>query len=65
MGTDNGSSAFTGRITGSGDMTKFGTSTPWLSGNNLHTSVPAVREDTLVVQGDQISSAVTLQVGPG
>lgn len=63
VGTDNGSSTFAGRITGTGDLTKFGTGTLWLTGNNPYTGVTTVREGTLVVNGDQGGSAVTVQAG--
>lgn len=61
--TGNGSSSFAGRITGMGNLTKFGTGTLTLSGDNSYTGVTTVREGTLVVNGGQPQSPVTVQAG--
>src|SRR5207244_7078138 len=61
-GTDNGSTTFNGLILGtsSGDLFKFGTATWTLNGNNTYTGPTTVSAGTLVVNGLQQQSSVTV-----
>lgn len=61
LGLDNGSSTFDGTITGTGNLTKYGTGTVTLRGNNPYTGLTTVREGILVVDGAQSGSAVMVQ----
>lgn len=61
--TGDGSSVFAGTITGSGDLTKYGTGTLRQTGNNYYNGVTTVREGTLNVDGAQDASPVTVQAG--
>ena len=59
VGLDNGSSTFSGLISGGGDFWKHGTGTLILSGDNTYTGLTIVEGGgTLLVNGSQPSSAV-------
>jgi len=59
VGLDDGSSTFSGLITGSGNFWKHGTGTMILSGNNTHTGFTLVEGGgKLIINGSQPSSAV-------
>jgi len=59
-GADNGSSTFSGLITGTGPVFKLGTGTWTLEGNNTCTGNTTVSAGTLLVNGSQPGSAVTV-----
>jgi len=59
-GADNGSSTFYGRIVGTGTLFKFGTGTWTLAANNSYTGLTTVSAGTLVVDGSQPQSPVTV-----
>ena len=59
-GADNGSSGFAGLIIGTGDLFKLGTGTWTLSGDNTYTGQTTVSAGTLVVNGSQPQSPVTV-----
>lgn len=59
-GADNDSSTFTGQIIGAGTLFKFGTGTWTLTGNNTYLGQTTVSSGTLVVNGSQQQSPVTV-----
>jgi autotransporter-associated beta strand protein len=59
-GADNDSSTFTGLIIGTGSIFKLGTGTWTLTGDNTYTGQTTVSAGTLVVDGDQHRSDVTV-----
>jgi autotransporter-associated beta strand protein len=59
-GTDNGSSAFGGMISGTGTLFKLGTGTWVLAGNNTYSGQTTVSAGTLIVNGFQPQSPVTV-----
>src|SRR6266581_4429544 len=59
-GADNGSSTFTGLILGTGPLFKFGTGAWTLAGNNTYSGLTTVSAGTLVVNGSQPQSDVTV-----
>ena len=59
-GADNGSSSFTGLISGTGILFKFGTGAWTLAGNNTYSGLTTVSAGTLVVNGSQPQSDVTV-----
>jgi autotransporter-associated beta strand protein len=59
-GADNGSSSFNGLIIGTGTLFKFGTGTWTLNGNNTYSGQTTVSAGTLVVNGSQPRSPVTV-----
>ena len=59
-GADNGSTTFSGLILGTGNLFKFGTGTWTLSGNNTYSAQTTVSAGTLVVNGSQPQSPVTV-----
>ncbi|HEY7059851.1 MAG TPA: autotransporter-associated beta strand repeat-containing protein [Chloroflexota bacterium] len=65
LGPDNTSTTFSGVISGSGGgrLDKRGTGTLTLTGNNTYTGDTIVRAGTLVVNGSQPQSAITLAGG--
>jgi autotransporter-associated beta strand protein len=59
-GADNNSSLFSGVIIGTGSLFKFGTGTWTLTGDNTYTGQSTVSSGTLVVDGSQPQSPVTV-----
>ena len=59
-GADNGSATYNGTIIGTGTLFKLGTGAWTLSGNNTYTGPTTVNAGTLVVNGDQHQSPVTV-----
>jgi autotransporter-associated beta strand protein len=59
-GADNDSSTFTGLIIGTGSLFKLGTGTWTLTGDNTYSGQTTVSAGTLVVQGSQPQSPVTV-----
>ncbi|HEY3322679.1 MAG TPA: autotransporter-associated beta strand repeat-containing protein [Planctomycetota bacterium] len=62
-GNDNTSTTYSGIMSGGGGLTKTGTGTMTLSGNNSYTGTTTVSAGTLIVNGTQGSSAVSLNGG--
>lgn len=63
VGSANTSTTFSGVVRGSGGLTKLGTGTLTLSGDNVYTGVTAVTAGALLVNGSQPSSNVTVASG--
>lgn len=63
VGGNNDSTTFHGNILGGGGLTKAGTGTFTLTGNNLYTGTTTVNAGTLLVMGQQPQSSVTLLTG--
>jgi autotransporter-associated beta strand protein len=63
VGSDNSSTTFVGVISGGGGVTKVGTGTLTLSGNNSYTGTTEVMAGSLLVNGLQPSSDVTVSSG--
>src|SRR5262249_3193732 len=59
-GADNGSSSFGGLIIGTGQIFKLGTGTWTLTGNNSYSGQSIVSAGTLIVNGSQPQSDVTV-----
>jgi autotransporter-associated beta strand protein len=62
-GSNNASSTFSGILSGGAAFTKVGTGTLTLSGNNLYTGPTTIAAGTLLIQGTQPRSAVTVNNG--
>ncbi len=60
-GANNESTTFNGLITGGGGLAKRGTGTFILSGDNTYTGATVIEAGTLVVNGSQAGSAVTVR----
>ena len=60
VGRDNTSTTFGGVISGAGGLAKFGTGTLVLNGDNTHSGPTFVNDGSLVVNGSQPGSAVTV-----
>jgi autotransporter-associated beta strand protein len=64
FGGNNANTSYSGTITGAGGaLTKSGTGTATLSGNNTYTGATTISGGRLVVNGAQSSSAVTVDSG--
>jgi len=64
VGYDNGSTAFSGLIEGSGEFRKYGTGTFELSGNNTYSDITEIYAGILLVNGSQPGSDVIVN-SPG
>jgi autotransporter-associated beta strand protein len=63
VGGNNNSSTFTGLITGSGGLTKFGTGTLTLEGNNSYTGQTVAQGGSLIINGSQPQSPIQIIIG--
>lgn len=63
IGGDNGSTVFAGSIAGAGGITKTGTGTLQLNGNNTYTGSTAVQSGSLLVNGALAGGATVLDAG--
>jgi autotransporter-associated beta strand protein len=62
-GGDNTSTTYGGVISGTGGLTKLGTGTMTMTGNNSYTAATTLTTGTLMVNGTQAGSAVTMAAG--
>ncbi len=62
-GGNNASTTFSGQISGAGDLEKVGTGRMTLSGTNTYTGATRVAQGTLLVNGFQPDSPVTVSAG--
>jgi autotransporter-associated beta strand protein len=63
VGGNNASTTFSGPITGGGSLVKRGTGTLTLEANNTYTGATIVEAGSLIVNGSQNASDVTLRAG--